>query len=130
MDSTDLKEYDTIFEGKYRVALDELQKDIKEGTGYTYKPEDYEVSFDNMALLAFPQTDITITATTLSTQEMFDDLLALKRAAIIYNKTRDDYYAEMANNIDIENNYLDKRLAFFRKAMNKLDVKKKLNEES
>lgn len=130
MDSTDLKEYDTIFEGKYRVALDELQKDIKEGTGYIYKPEDYEVSFDNMALLAFPQTDITITATTLSTQEMFDDLLALKRAAIIYNKTRDDYYAEMANNIDIENNYLDKRLAFFRKAMNKLDVKKKLNEES
>ena len=130
MAEVSLKEYDSIIESTYREDLDKLSKDISEGKGYTYDTDSYDTDFDDIALLAFPQTDFTIVVASLAAQEMYDDLLALKRAALISNKTREDYYNAMVDDIEVEKIYLDKRAAFFKKALGRLESKKQAKESA
>lgn len=129
MAEVSLHEYDDIIESKYRDSLEKLSNSIKEGSVYTYDTSVYNTDFDNIALLAFPQTELTIVVASIAAQEMYDDLLALKRAAIIADKDRASYYTAMEDDIQVENNYLDKRAAFFKKAMDRLDIKKKSKEQ-
>ena len=105
---------------KYKTRLQELENAIT-----------IELSFiDDIALLAFPQTDFTIVVASLAAQEMYDDLLALKRAALISNKTREDYYNAMVDDIEVEKIYLDKRAAFFKKALGRLESMKQAKESA
>lgn len=125
MAEASLEEYDSIIEDTYRKELDKLSKDISEGKGYTYDSSTYDTDFDNIALLAFPQTELTIVVASIAAQEMYDDLAAMKRAAMIADKTRDDYYETMSSDIETELTYLDKRAAFFKKALDRLESMKK-----
>lgn len=117
----DLKEYQTIVEESYRELLQSYKKSIDNGDTYEYDSESFKGPFDNLATIAFPKAEPTILGATISSLEMYDDLLGLERASIIGELSRDDYYEAMSTDIDTELEYLDNRSALFQKHFNLLD---------